>query len=203
MKHISFRKLKTLDLTVFKDDIARSDLFNDADPEKLVELYNNTLRLRLDRHVPITLKKVLFQPNVPWIKSDIIEAKRQSRKAETEKMENYEMSNFPSQNNRNYNISVQMISQTNLKTKTPFTVSLFWLSKQLQREVIFRRFKTFMLFCFYRRLIFNLYNTDLESHPNSRQPSANQNEPIICVFIVLCKNQECFAFVWKNRLFRW
>ena len=36
---------------------------------------------------------------------------------------------FPSQNNRNYNISVQMISQTNLKTKTPFTVSLFWLLK--------------------------------------------------------------------------
>ena len=78
-----------------------------------------------------------------------------------------------------------MISQTNLKTKTPFTVSLFWKSKQLQREIIFRRFKTFMLSYFYRRLIFriNLYtlsSTDLELH---------QNEPIICVFIVLCKNQ--------------
>ena len=56
-------------------------------------------------------------------------------------------------NNRNYNISVQMISQTILKTKTPFTVSLFWKSKQLQRE-IFRRFKTFVLSYFYRRLIF-------------------------------------------------
>ena len=71
-----------------------------------------------------------------------------------------------------------MISQTNLKTKTPFTVSLFWKSKQLQREIIFRRFKTFMLSYFYRRLI-RIF-THLELH---------QNEPIICVFIVLCKNQ--------------
>ena len=59
-------------------------------------------------------------------------------------------------NNRNYNISVQMISQTNLKTKTPFTVSLFWITKQLQHEIIFRRFKTFMVSYFYRRLIFRI-----------------------------------------------
>ena len=58
VKHISFRKLKTLDLTAFKDDIARIDLFNDADPEKLVDPYNNTLRLLLDRHTPIISKKV-------------------------------------------------------------------------------------------------------------------------------------------------
>ena len=82
MKQISFRKLQTLDLTAFKDDIARSDLFNDVNHEKLVELYNNTLRLLLDRHTPITSKKVLFRPNVPWINSDIIKAKRQRRKAE-------------------------------------------------------------------------------------------------------------------------
>ena len=72
-----------------------------------------------------------------------------------------------------------MISQT----KISFTVSLFWKSKQLQREIIFRRFKTFKLSYFYRRL------RDQELYPNSRQPSANQSEPIICVFIVLCKNQ--------------
>ena len=81
VKQISFRKLKTLDLTAFKDDIARSDLFNDVDPEKLVDLYNNTLCLLLDRHAPITSKNVLVRPNVPWINSDIIKAKRQRRKA--------------------------------------------------------------------------------------------------------------------------
>ena len=57
-------------------------MFNDVDPEKLVDLYNNTLRLLLDRHAPITSKKVLFRPNVPWINGDIIKAKRQRRKAE-------------------------------------------------------------------------------------------------------------------------
>ena len=53
MKHISFRKLKTLDLNAFKDDIARSDLSHDAYPETLVDLYNNTLHLLLDRHAPL------------------------------------------------------------------------------------------------------------------------------------------------------
>ena len=38
VKQISFRKLNTLNLTAFKDDIAHSDLFNDVDPEKLVDL---------------------------------------------------------------------------------------------------------------------------------------------------------------------
>ena len=71
-----------MDLTAFKGDIARSDLFNDVDPEKLVDLYNNTLCLLLERHAPVTSKKVLFRPNVPWINSDIIKAKRQHRKAE-------------------------------------------------------------------------------------------------------------------------
>ena len=55
----------------------------DPDPEKLADTYNNTLGLLLDRHTPITSKKVIFRPNVPWINSDIIEAKRQRRKAET------------------------------------------------------------------------------------------------------------------------
>ena len=75
VKHMSFRKLKALDLTAFKDDIARIDSFNDADPQKLVELYDNTLRLLLDRHAPIMSKKVLFRPKVAWINSDIIKAK--------------------------------------------------------------------------------------------------------------------------------
>ena len=64
VKHISFRKLTTLDLNTFKDDIARSSLSRVDDPEKLVDLYNNTGRLLLDRHAQITSKKVLFRPNV-------------------------------------------------------------------------------------------------------------------------------------------
>ena len=62
VKHISFRKLKTLDLTVFKDDIARIDLFNDADPEKLVDPYNNTLRVFWIVMLPSCLRKFYFDP---------------------------------------------------------------------------------------------------------------------------------------------
>ena len=83
--NLSYQAKRTtvgMDLTSFKDDIACIDLFNDANPEKLVDLYNNTLRLLLDRHAPIMSKKVLFRPKVPWINSDIIKAKRQRRKAE-------------------------------------------------------------------------------------------------------------------------
>ena len=83
--NLSYQAKRTtvgMDLTSFKDDIARIDLFNDANPEKLVDLYNNTLRLLLDRHAPIMSKKVLFRPKIPWINSDIIKAKRQRRKAE-------------------------------------------------------------------------------------------------------------------------
>ena len=63
VKHISFQKFNTLDLNAFKDDIAHSDLPHDVDPEKLDDLYNNTLRLLLDRHTQITSKKVLFRHN--------------------------------------------------------------------------------------------------------------------------------------------
>ena len=58
-------EINTLDLNAFKDDIAHSDLPHDVDPEKLGDLYNNTLRLLLDRHAQITSMKVLFRHNVP------------------------------------------------------------------------------------------------------------------------------------------
>ena len=82
----------------------------------------------------------------------------------------YKLRDFASQNNRNYNISVQIISQTDLKTKTPFTVSLFWKSKQLQREIIFRRFKTFMLSYFYCRLIFRIISLHVKLHRSRVSP---------------------------------
>ena len=65
MKHFSFQKFNTLDVNAFKDDIAHSDLPHDVHPEKLGDLYNNTLRLLLDRHAQITSKKVLSRHNVP------------------------------------------------------------------------------------------------------------------------------------------
>ena len=84
VKHISFRKLKSLDLVAFKNDIASSDLCNIAsnDCNEVAELYNNYMRSILDRHAPMTSKRVLARPSAPWMSSNIIEAKRQRRKAE-------------------------------------------------------------------------------------------------------------------------
>ena len=84
VKHISFRKLKSLDLVAFKNDIASSDLYNIAstDCNEVAELYNNCMRSILDRLAPMTSKRVFARPSAPWMSSNIIEAKRQRRKAE-------------------------------------------------------------------------------------------------------------------------
>ena len=40
------------------------------------------MRSSLDRYAPMTSKRVLARPSAPWMNSNIIEAKRQRRKAE-------------------------------------------------------------------------------------------------------------------------
>ena len=84
VKYTSFRKLKSLDLVAFKNDIASSDLYNIAsiDCNEVAELYNNCMRSILDRLAPMTSKRVFARPSAPWMSSNIIEAKRQRRKAE-------------------------------------------------------------------------------------------------------------------------
>ena len=73
VKHISFRKLKSLDL------VASSDLCNIAskDCNEVVELYNNCMHSILDHHAPMTSKRVLACPSAPYMSRNIIEAKRQ------------------------------------------------------------------------------------------------------------------------------
>ena len=60
VKYTSFRKLKSLDLVAFKNDIAGSDLYNIAsiDCNEVAELYNNCMRSILDRLAPMTSKRV-------------------------------------------------------------------------------------------------------------------------------------------------
>ena len=84
VKHINFRKLKSLDLVAFKNDIPGSDLCNIAsnDCNEVAELYDNCMRSILDRHAPMTSKRVFTRPSAPWMSSNIMEAKRQRRQAE-------------------------------------------------------------------------------------------------------------------------
>ena len=84
VKYTSFRKLKSLDLVAFKNDIASSDLYNIAsiDCNEVAELYNNCVRSILDRLAAMTSKRVFARPSAPWMSNNIVEAKRQRRKAE-------------------------------------------------------------------------------------------------------------------------
>ena len=64
VKQISFRKLKSLDLVAFKNDVASSDLYNitSTDCNEVAELYNNCMRSILDRHAPMTSKECSLVP---------------------------------------------------------------------------------------------------------------------------------------------
>ena len=71
-------------LLLLKNDIANGDLCNIAsnDCNEAAQLYNNCMRPILDRHAPTTSKRVFARPSAPWMSSNIIEARRQRRKAE-------------------------------------------------------------------------------------------------------------------------
>ena len=84
-RYVSSRKLKSIDLTSFKNDIAQSALVSSrtgSDSNGLAELYHNSLSVIIDRHAPITSRKISNRPAIPWMNADIIKAKRQRRKAE-------------------------------------------------------------------------------------------------------------------------
>ena len=84
-KNVTFRKLKSINIDAFKEDICKSDLaqyINDADIDKFVSKFNNTLRTIRDSHAPVKTKSIINRPYAPWIYEEIRNAKRQRRKAE-------------------------------------------------------------------------------------------------------------------------
>jgi exonuclease III len=84
MKTIKYRKLKTLDIEKFKDDLKASDLISNPSTslDGLVDQYNNTLKAVLDKHAPETEKTVVIRPNTPWCTEDIRHEKQNRRKLE-------------------------------------------------------------------------------------------------------------------------
>ena len=90
VKTISYRKLKSVDMDRFHDDLASSSLctvsysgvHSPASLEKFVENYESKLSNLIDHHAPIKTKTVRSRPQVPWYNEVIAEAKRQRRKVE-------------------------------------------------------------------------------------------------------------------------
>ena len=80
IKQISFRKLKTLDLASFMHDITCRYLCNNAHQDSY--LTASYFGPSIMTHVPLASKKVISRRSVLWINNDILEAKRQRRRAE-------------------------------------------------------------------------------------------------------------------------
>ena len=73
------RNYKALDITAFKQDIAKSPLQNPSsrDPDTLVSLYHQVLTEQLDKHAPLTSKSVVIRPVATWYNDTIKELKRE------------------------------------------------------------------------------------------------------------------------------
>ena len=83
-RDVTFRKLKSIDLEVFTDDLRASELLLDP-PTLLTDLvrsYNTTLSSLLDEHAPPCTRAIVSRPSVPWFNEEIRSAKRQRRRAE-------------------------------------------------------------------------------------------------------------------------
>ena len=84
VKEIRFRQLKRIDIPTFKNDISLSELcvnsFTDID--ELSRCYDTTLSSILDKHAPMTTKRMVVRPVVPWITDDLKKLKAERRKCE-------------------------------------------------------------------------------------------------------------------------
>ena len=87
-KQISFRKLKSIDISSLRDDLSKSDLCSNAidslELNDLVTRYDEAVyhQLWIVMHLPLINKTVTKRPIVPWFNNEIKTAKRMRRRAE-------------------------------------------------------------------------------------------------------------------------
>ena len=83
-KMMTYRKLRDIDVNLFKDDIKASDIICSpaSDYEGLCEQFDTTLIALLDRHAPEITRKVSDRHLVPWFNDFVKEAKRWKKKCE-------------------------------------------------------------------------------------------------------------------------
>ena len=84
VRKVLCRKIKTIDINAFKEDLQQSDLCREV-PRKLVGLvscYNSICSGLLDKHAPVVKKTITVRPRVPWFNDTIKAAKREHRKYE-------------------------------------------------------------------------------------------------------------------------
>ncbi|XP_068691268.1 uncharacterized protein [Montipora foliosa] len=83
-KHAEYRKLKSIDITKLREASRNSQLHQDPpdDFSMLLDCYNTTLKSLLDEHAPVCSRHVITRPRPPLFNYNIIQARRDRRKAE-------------------------------------------------------------------------------------------------------------------------
>ena len=84
IKHAEYRKLKSIDITKLREAIRNSQLHQDPpdDLSMLLDCYNATLKSLLDEHAPVCSRHVITRSRPPLFNDNIIQARRDRRKAE-------------------------------------------------------------------------------------------------------------------------
>ena len=75
-KTISFRKLRSIDINSFKQDIVKSDILHTSDNsvDRLVEAYSEGLCSLINIHAPIKTKSIVMRPSCPWFTYELHDA---------------------------------------------------------------------------------------------------------------------------------
>ena len=83
-KSVSIRKIKDIDLEMFKEEIKNSELVQNpaTDVQSAVKQYHTVLTGIMDRHAPVIQKEMVVRNSCPWFNTTIDEAKRDRRRAE-------------------------------------------------------------------------------------------------------------------------
>ena len=84
VKHLQFRKIKSIDRHQFSEVICSTQLCLEPpdDLDTLVNCYNETLRSVLDICAPVLTRDIIVRSRAPWFNEDIRKAKHARRRAE-------------------------------------------------------------------------------------------------------------------------
>ena len=83
-KTISYRQYKKIDKEEFKLDLEQSDLIvHPADSlDELIDQYNRTLTMLIDKYAPLKTKTITVRPTVPWYSEKIADLRKKRKLCE-------------------------------------------------------------------------------------------------------------------------
>ncbi|XP_053405136.1 uncharacterized protein LOC128558892 [Mercenaria mercenaria] len=85
-KTVTFRKMGSIDVKAFKNDLnsftflGQDDAVTDLD--EIVNSFNSNLTLLVDKHAPVKTKTIVLRPTCPWFNEELHDAKHIKRKLE-------------------------------------------------------------------------------------------------------------------------